>query len=274
MTAPQPENPRLMSQRLFDRLEQAGVHLGERYAVNIGCLDGKDYWDPVYPLYLAGFSGVAIDGQHHPDLEHNLGHLPVTLRPGTFVYPDNVAAILREAGCPIRPTFLKIDIDGADAEVLEAILHAGYRPLAIQAELNSEFPPPIAFAVASSSGFAPGCNEGFFGFSLQYGADLLGRYGYALVDLDFQTEFTHDGLWLERSVLASAGLRELDPRSAFLSQPSCLPHIATVSPEDKEAWRAREDYAAMRDEIWRAMLRASQRKLGQTDSPFELYVAR
>jgi len=272
--SPRPGQSALMVETLFARLGEAGIHLGrDRYAVNIGCLDGKDYNDPVYPLYRAGFVGLAIDGLSHPELERNLGGFGVTLRPGVFVYPENVAEVLREGGCPIRPTFLKMDIDGADADVLKAILEAGYRPLVIQAELNSEFPPPIAFSVSSSSAFGPGSNEGFFGFSLQYGVDLLGPYGYALIELDFVTEFTHDALWVERTLLEAAGLSELDARAAFLAEPSCLPHIATVSPPDKEAWRSREDYSRLREEIWVAMLEAGRRKFGHANCPFELYIA-
>lgn len=266
---------KLMSERLFERFKHMNVAIGERpYAINLGAWDGKTYHDPVYPLYAAGFSGVAIEGQDPPSLSENLGSFDVVLMPSTFIYSHNIADLLHAAKCPLKPEFLKIDIDGCDADILRAILEAGFRPLAIQAEVNMEIPPPIAFSIASSERFIPSAAEGFFGFSLQYGCDLLSVYGYALVELDTETPFTHDGLWIHRSLLEPLSLRELQPRDAFLSVPPFLPHIATASPQEKESWRHRVDYEALRSEIWSAILRAGQRKHGHADAPFELYISR
>lgn len=243
------------------------------YAVNIGCGDGREYEDPVYPLYAAGFHGVAIDSYKHADLETNLGRFDVVLKPGTFVSGDNIVAVLNDAGCPLSPSFLKIDIDGIDADILRAILQSGMRPVAIQAEVNTEIPPPYAFAVCSSEKYRPGSEHGFFGFSLAYGVDLMEAFGYRLFSLDFETGWTHDGLWVHETILARSGLPALDADKAFMERPAYLYHLETASKDAITAWRTRADHEAVRNEIWTAMLEAGRLKLGHSDVPFELYIS-
>ena len=263
-----------MAQTFFADLAARGIVV-ERvpYAVNIGCGDGMEYEDPVYPLYAAGFQGVAIDSYRHEHLEKNLGRFDVVLKPGTSVSSDNIVSVLNDAGCPLNPSFLKIDIDGVDADILRAILQSGMRPVAIQAEVNTEIPPPYAFAVCSSDRYRPGSEHGFFGFSLSYGVDLLEAFGYRLVSLDFETGWTHDGLWVHETILARSGLPALDADKAFMERPAYLYHVEAASKEALTAWRTRTDRVAVRNEIWTTMLEACRLKLGHAEVPFELYIS-
>ena len=157
----------MMAQAFFKELASRNM-ITERvpYAVNIGCGDGLMYEDPVYALYASGFDGVAIDAWDHQDLKKNLGKFNVVLRPATAVYSHNIISVLTDAHCPVAPSFLKIDIDGVDADILRAVLSGGIRPLAIQAEIHTEIPPPYAFSVGSSDKYKPGAEHGFYGFSL------------------------------------------------------------------------------------------------------------
>ena len=264
----------MMAQTLFEELRSRKILLDPHpYAVNIGCGDGLQYEDPVYPLYQSGFRGVAIDAWNHEDLGKNLGSFDVVLRPGTFLSNENVLSILREAGCPERPAFLKIDIDGLDADILRTILKGGLRPLAIQAEVNTEIPPPYAFSVCASDKFKVGSETGFFGFSLSYGVDLLASFGYRFYALDFESPWTHDGLWVDKAVLAEAALPASDPTAAFMARGPFLYHIETATKDMLVSWRTRSDYDVVRSEIWRTMLDASQVKLGHRDVPFELFIS-
>lgn len=248
----------------------------EPYAVNIGCWDGKSFNDPVYPLYAAGFAGLAIEWGEPPELACNLGDFAgVRLLTGRYVTPTNIGMVLGRAGCPQTPDFLKIDIDGADGDVLGAVLAAGYRPRAIQVEVNPEIPPPYAFSVIASNYFVPGGATGFFGMSLQFACDAMARFDYVLVDLDFDTEYTHDALFVsaETAELLPA-YRALEPGPAFLARPPLLPHIEGVTTEAKVAWRDRSDHYMVLQEIWDAMLDAGLRKHGHSRAPFTLYLAR
>ena len=266
----------LMSSRWLRAAEASPLSLARTpFAVNIGCWDGKSFNDPVYPLFEAGFAGLAIDWGDPPELVENLGEFPnVELMPGTFVAPHNICRVLARAHCPAAPDFLKIDIDGMDGEVLAAILRGGFRPRAMQVEVNPEIPPPYAFNVVASSHFLPGGKTGFFGMSLQYACDLLSPFGYSLVDLDFTTDFTHDGLFVPDELIpALAGYGPCDPLESFLAAPPVLPHILGATREEKEAWRTRADRHAVLQEIWVAMLDASKRKHGHTRAPFTLYLS-
>jgi hypothetical protein len=264
----------MMAKALFEKIADSGVRLrSPSYAVNIGCNDGIAANDPVYPLYQMGFSGLAIDGQSHKSLKDNLGQFPVVLRTNTYVFPTNVISIFQEAGAPPNMEFLKIDVDGCDGPILDAILKGGVRPLVIQVEVNSEIPPPIAFSVCPHPKYVPIGRTGFFGCSLGYVCDLVSTYDYALVDLDFETQWTHDALFVHRSMLSwGLGIAELNPREAFLSQPPLLPHLDCVSREIRLNWRTKTNYSQLRDEIWCALTNANELKHGHQEVPFELYI--
>lgn len=265
----------MMAEALFEKLRTLDV-LKERspYAINLGCGDGLQYEDPVFPLYRSGFKGVAIDAWNHEALADNLGAFDVVLKPATMLSTDNVVAILRDAGCPANPAFLKIDIDGFDADILKAVLAGGIRPLVIQAEVNTEVPPPYAFSVCWSDKFRPGGEYGFYGFSLTYGVDLLARYGYRFYQLDFETGWTHDGLWVHESILSRAGLPHANPVEEFMRRGPHIDVIKTASRETLESWRTRTDFDVVRNEIWHTMIEASRMKHGHVEVPFELYVSR
>ena len=245
------------------------------YAVNIGCWDGKSFNDPVYPLYLEGFAGVAIEWGDPPELAENLGGLEgVTLLPNTYVTPASICSVLTKAGCPAVPDFLKLDIDGMDGDVLAALLAGGFRPLALQVEVNPEIPPPYAFNVLASTYLRPGGATGFFGMSLQFACDLIEPFGYTLVGLDFDTEYTHDALFVREELsTAFPGLEPIEPRAAFLSAPEVLPHILGADLARKQSWRRRPDRHVVLQEIWEAMLDAGERKHGHTGAPFTLYLS-
>ena len=85
-------------------------------------------------------------------------------------------------------------------------------------------------------------------FHWAYGVDLLATYGYKLYKLDFETPWTHDGLWVHESVMARAGLLAIDPRAAFLERPAYLYHIEAAPKAVVESWRVREDYEIVRAE--------------------------
>jgi hypothetical protein len=266
----------LMAQALFNRIAAAKITLHKpSYAVNVGCADGKSANDPVYPLFLSGFHGLAIDLIQSQALLNNLGHLPVILRTGTRVTPQNLATLIRDANVPPNPEFLKMDIDGYDAPVLEGALMAGIRPLVIQIEINSEIPPPIAFSVAWHPKYKPAGETGFFGCSLAYASDMLRKYGYVLAQLDFTTQWTHDALFVDRAMLAwNIGLAERDPRLTFLEQKPVIPHLDSATHEQRLAWRKRTDFESLRDEIWVALATANEKKHGHRDIPFELYICK
>src|SRR5260370_28571001 len=101
------------------------------------------------------------------------------------------------------------------------------------------------------------------------------KYDYVLVELDFTTDYTHDALFVQRSMLSwGIGLSELDAREGFLQERPVVPHIAGASIEEKLAWRERTDFERLRDEIWLAMSSANEEKHGHREVPFVLYISK
>lgn len=267
--------PHLLALAIADKFPA----LSNRYAVNIGASDGVSCNDPVYPLYQAGYTGLAIEGGDFPDLFVNVPNPAVTKMINQFVTPDNVAGLLAGAGCPRDPDFLKLDIDGYDGPVLAAILAAGYRPKVMQVEVNPEFPPPVQFAVAYDPGFQPVTPEGhvtgFYGCSVAYAMALGQRYHYRMAYLDFVTDYTHDAVLVhsDYAMVAEAlfgpEIRTKPLRDWFLSHPPGYSHFAEDGISTK-GWRYRTDYHALLTDIRTAVDEANALKHGDAPNPYHL----
>lgn len=264
----------LMAHKLFNELYRRR-HILEisPYAINLGCGDGISYNDPCYALYISGFSGIAIDAQSDFRLTDNLGKLSIDLLSGVIISTKNICQILHKYKCPSNPSFLKIDLDGIDAAIIQSILNGNYRPYVIQAEINPEIPPPYAFSVKESDFFYPGFGHGFYGFSLAYGVDLLNKYGYTLIQLDFETEYTHDGLWLRNDLINSLGIIPMHPFDIFLSKKPALYHIDAIDKGRLMSWRDRNDFENVLFEISNTLHECAFRKHGNRYAQFELYIS-
>jgi hypothetical protein len=215
------------------------------FAINLGAGDGIQGMpgtsvaapdprlvDPTYALFSdLQFAGVAIEGNQNylPALEKNLPW-PRVQKKIAMVTPGSVAALLADA--PKRPLFFKNDIDGYDCAVDWAVLKSGFRPRAIQVEVNPEIPWPIAFGVGYSEKFAPNLGfAGFYGCSLKLTTSLLHGFGYDLIGVGD----THDAFFLRRDVREVAKLPVADGAAAQAQLLSCCnPHSFGLGAA--EAW--------------------------------------
>jgi hypothetical protein len=252
------------------------------YAVNFGAGDGISCNDPVYPLFAMGYGGLAVEGENNTELEANLPSNKIVKLTGTYVIPENIGGILQNANCPQNPDFLKIDVDGYDASILNSILEVGYRPKVLQVEVNPEFPPPIEFFVHYDPKYRMldrrGKIGGFYGVSMEYVVRTLNNYGYRLAHIDFVTGWTHDITFVYSDFLdivsENVGLeiQQKSSREIFLSHPPCTPHFQEYG-FDSLAWRHREDYGDLLVEIWDACLFSSLRKHQGRCVPFYLNIS-
>lgn len=248
-----------------------------RYAVNLGAGDGVSCNDPVFPLFQAGYAGVAIEGGDNAALHANLPAPAIRKLTRTFITPDNVAALLAQAGCPAEPDFLKLDIDGYDGPVLRALFEAGIRPKVVQLEVQPEIPPPVAFAVHYHPDYrCIGRDErvsGFYGASLAYMTDLGRRFGYFAAQIDFVTGFTHDVTLVDRRyapvAAARFGLVERPDRELFLAHPPGFSHFRENG-VDTLPWRGLADPHALLASVWDAADIACRHKHDGRLLPFHL----
>jgi hypothetical protein len=217
------------------------------YVINFGAGDGiagmpgtvpdPRLVDPTFPLFAdLSLSGVAVEGnpQYLPALEKNLPWQRVAKKIA-MIAPANVDELLADA--PKRPLYFKNDIDGYDCAVDWAVLHSGFRPRAIQVEVNPEIPWPVVFGVGYSEAFTPRLGAaGFYGCSLKLTSSLLHGFGYDLVGVGD----THDAFFLRRDVREAAKLRVADGAAASAELLKCCsPHQFGIGAAESWAEAAR-----------------------------------
>jgi hypothetical protein len=265
--------------RIVEEINKAFPEKSNRFAVNLGCGDGKSMNDPAYPLFTKGYAGLAVEGETNDDLFRNLPAPSIHKLTGTFVTPYNVCEILDIYNCPRDCDFFKIDLDGYDGVVLRAALESGFRPKVLQAEVNPEFPPPVSFCVQYDEKYRPhdaqGNIGGFYGASLGYMADLCGTYGYRIAQIDFVTQWTHDVTLVHEEFLSileqhvGKEFLQMSLRDLFLSHPPAWSHFKEYG-IDTLPWRYESDYYRLIGKIWSACLSADQRKHEGHCVPFHL----
>jgi len=165
-------------------LDLFGIEKG--IAVDIAASNGVDSSNTV-ALYRKGWSGLAVE--YRPSLFTHLAknyhdHQAVSLC-RCKITPLNVVGVIR-AFCK-DVDFLSLDIDGYDYFVLDAILEM-FRPKLICAEINQNIPPPIKFTVKYDPVYWWGEN-GFFGQSLSQVEILCKRYGYHMLEIEYNDVF-------------------------------------------------------------------------------------
>lgn len=104
-----------------------------------------------------------------------------------FLDPVNISDILKKFGF-LNPTYIKIDIDSFDLDLLRGILHSHILPKIFSIEINELFPPPFKFEVKYTGEIVP-CTSPLFGCSLQSVLDLATEMNYSLVSLAFNNAF-------------------------------------------------------------------------------------
>merc|ERR1719399_1258218 len=114
-----------------------------------GIIDQMGHGDPVYPLYRQlNYMGLAVEGDPRllPALSSNLPSQTIR-KVASFITPFNAVQLLQAANAPKEMDYFKNDIDAYDCAVVYSVLNAGYRPKAVQLEVNPEIPYPINFGI-------------------------------------------------------------------------------------------------------------------------------
>lgn len=260
-----------MAMQASEALRAENRELIGSYVVNIGSNDGKSMDDPCYEFFSKLESpGVCLDGGLFPSIHQHLPWERVKKIMGKFVAPGNIGPFLRSEGTPNKGHFLKIDIDGFDAQILSKMLSLGFEFDIIQIEVNPEFPPPVRFAVQFHPMFKPGGQSGFYGASCAYVADCAAPYGYVPLALNMESP-SHDLLLVHER---HANLFEIEPLAdLFNAAPSGHSHFYFNLGIDCSNWADRKDYDYLLPEMWSVVTQASRAKLGDV-FPFVLEIPR
>jgi hypothetical protein len=155
--------------------------------IDIGAGDGVRKSN-TFSLFMKGWSGVGIeyDNRKAAGMANAYQFYPEAFACRCQVTPFNIVNLFEAYS--IDPNFgiLSLDIDGYDYWVLEAIL-ASYRPRLIVSEYNEKIPPPVKFVVDYDPDFK--MRHHFFGYSLAKLKDLLVKYKYVLLEIEYNNVF-------------------------------------------------------------------------------------
>lgn len=159
--------------------------------VDIGAGDGYNM-SVIYPLSKKfACRGLLIE----PNLKH-LDRARWLFRNENFQFnseyttPYNISKIIAEAGLS-KPTYIKIDIDSFDLDLLRGILLNNIRPKVFSIEINELFPPPCKFEL-KYTGNQTQFSQPLYGCSLQSVSDFANEMNYSLVSLAFNNAFYID----------------------------------------------------------------------------------
>lgn len=97
------------------------------------------------------------------------------------VTPNTVVDLFKKHNVPKNLTFINIDIDSYDLDVISKILDEEYRPDIVSIEINEKIPPPIYFKVLyNEKHYWHG--DHFYGCSLTAAKAEFSKYTYKLAD--------------------------------------------------------------------------------------------
>jgi len=251
-------------------LRQKGADLIGEYVINIGSHDGKSMDDPCFSFFHdLELPGICMDAGNFPAIHQNLPWERVRKLMGAPLTPGNVVPFLVKEKTPTKGHFLKIDIDGIDAQILKRLLQRGFEFDIIQIEVNPEFPPPVLFSIQYHPMFKAGGRSGFYGASCSYIEDLVSQYGYSVLQLDMESP-SHDVLLINDRHKEHFEIVPLAEQ--FESAPAGHSHFFFNLGIDCANWKNRKDYDYLIPEMWNVLATASRLKHGEV-LPFTLDVA-
>eukprot|EP00929_Paragymnodinium_shiwhaense_P103736 TRINITY_DN67430_c0_g1_i2.p1 TRINITY_DN67430_c0_g1~~TRINITY_DN67430_c0_g1_i2.p1 ORF type:complete len:477 (+),score=70.38 TRINITY_DN67430_c0_g1_i2:163-1593(+) len=212
------------------------------YSVTIGPLDFATSWLlHAKGLVFPGARGLAFEQEVFKSLKDNppsgdmvkgRSHAAVQKISAT---PTNILQVLKREGAPLEFDVLKVDIDGYECDLIEGLLHLGYKPRVLIVEANAAWPPPLRFRLAfdetwdfrfatlpekghrykkSLEQVQPrepgGLHPLFHGCSLQALWDIVRTFGYVLLQYPME-----DAWFIHKDHAAAFGLHGQHPVHAY-----------------------------------------------------------
>lgn len=167
-------------------------NIQDGFLVDIGAADGIRQSSTNNFLTRGGWTGALfeLDAKSFSKLSTLYSHRD-DIRLGKIkVHPNNILSIFAAFEIPREIDFLNIDIDSYDLSVLRCLISEGYSPKVISMEINEKFPPWVAFEVLydENHGWK---GDHFFGCSLRAAVNTLNKYGYELVNLEYNNAIFH-----------------------------------------------------------------------------------
>lgn len=170
-----------------------------RFFVEFGAEEGLE--GNCAALAEDGWSGLYIeaDAAKFAALEANWRHRPEIRTRHALVEPETIEALFAEAGVPLEPDVLSIDVDSTDWYLWEALV--SYRPRLVVVEYNASLPLDRRLVRLRDHDGWDGSD--YFGASLGAFEALGERKGYALVHTERRGV---NAFFVRRDLLPGTGL--------------------------------------------------------------------
>lgn len=173
---------------------------------NDGCVSRGVSCDEANNLLLENAHGWLVDGSSLSALSEYYKGASFQAVENFYVGVNNVLDLLKSHAVPLDLHFIKLDIDRNDCEIMFVILSAGYAPIAIQAEYNPLFPPPVMYNWPHAD-WPSSPPQSFNECSLQYLTEMMRMFGYSLFQVDMW-----DAWFVRKEALVRANVTVYDPR--------------------------------------------------------------
>ena len=157
------------------------LNLSKKYFVDIGASDGVNSSATLEFAKDAEWDGLSIefDKKKFSKLKYVYKRFKNINLLNKKVTPDNVEVIFSDACVPKNLTFINLDIDSYDLEIINQILDSGFRPDIVSIEINEKIPPPIYFSVTyDKNHFWKG--DHFYGCSIVAANEVFMSHNYIL----------------------------------------------------------------------------------------------
>jgi hypothetical protein len=125
----------------------------------------------------------------------------------TKVTPNSIVGLFEQHSVPNNLTFINIDIDSYDLDVISTILQEGYKPDIVSIEINEKIPPPIYFKVLfDENHYWKG--DHFYGCSINAAKIEFSKFDYKLADFKM-----NNAIFVNSKVFPMT--KDLDATSAY-----------------------------------------------------------
>lgn len=161
--------------------------------VDIAASNGVDQ-SSTLEFYKNGFSGLAIEMNplKFAALSFVYKDFPNVNLAKAKITPKNIVLMLKSYNLTEDITILNLDIDSYDLDVLSSLLRDGIFPKIISLEINEKIPPGVFFKVDfNDNHYWRG--DHFYGCSMDAASEVLKKFGYILVAMEFNNAFFVSG---------------------------------------------------------------------------------
>jgi hypothetical protein len=153
------------------------------YYVDIGASDGVSSSSTLEFAKNDNWSGLSIefDNKKFSKLKFVYRKYRNITLANTKVTPSSIVSLFEQHSVPDNLTFINIDIDSYDLDVISTILQEGYKPDIVSIEINEKIPPPIYFKVIfDENHYWKG--DHFYGCSINAAKIEFSKFDYKLAD--------------------------------------------------------------------------------------------